>query len=134
MIRAKTRGLGSLRGRLQSYKGAQRKAVKEVMSDSLGEVRREARRNLRRNTNQGRSTGALADSVAVRLAADGLGGSVGTDLPHGRYLEFGTRRMAARPWLQPAFESLKPQLRRRLADALRSAGRAAARGRSARGE
>lgn len=70
----------------------------------------------------------MARSVTVRLDADGLGGSVGTDLAYGRYLEFGTRRMTARPWLQPAFESAKPRIRRRLADAVKKANRLAAGG------
>lgn len=32
---------------------------------------------------------------------------VGTNVKYGRYLEFGTSRMGARPWLIPKFEQLK---------------------------
>lgn len=33
--------------------------------------------------------------------------SVGTELPYGQMLEFGTTRMAARPWLLPAFRTAR---------------------------
>ena len=43
---------------------------------------------------------------------------VGTSIMHGRYLEFGTPRMLARPWLLPSFErarqGVETELRRRL--------------------
>ncbi len=48
-------------------------------------------------------TGRLASSIEI----EGLGKkvvSVGTAVMYGRYLEFGTRSMLSRPWLQPSFE------------------------------
>lgn len=64
-------------------------------------------------------TGRLRSSITtdlhdlVRLSA-----TVGTDVAYGRYLEFGTVNMAARPWLRPAYEKHVPefieQLRRLL--------------------
>jgi hypothetical protein len=61
----------------------------------------------------------LRDSLFVRLGHDGLSAEVGTDLAYGRDLEFGTRRLAARPWLRPAVEAAKPRIRARLRAALR---------------
>lgn len=49
-----------------------------------------------------RDTGALQASIEVNGPAeqgDAVFASVGTALEYGRYLEFGTSRMAARPWL-----------------------------------
>lgn len=46
-------------------------------------------------------TGALVASIQKSLLP--LAVTVGTSLDHGRYLEFGTSRMAARPWLRPSY-------------------------------
>jgi len=53
-------------------------------------------------------TGRLASSVRMVLptVAD-MTGTVGTAVKYGAYLEFGTSRMAARPWLLPSFERAK---------------------------
>lgn len=125
MIKARIVGQGSLGRRLRRRLQAQHASVGKAVTESLAEVQQLARRNLEGRSFSRRGTGALAKSVTARHDASGLGGSVGTDLSYGRYLEFGTRRMAARPWLQPAFESLKPQIRRRLIDAVRNANRIA---------
>lgn len=51
-------------------------------------------------------TGKLKGSLKmiVRKRGERTRANVGTDLPEGYWLEFGTSRMAARPWLLPAFE------------------------------
>ena len=49
-------------------------------------------------------TGALASSVQ-RVDDKKTTAAVGTGLGYGRDLEFGTKNMAARPWLFPALES-----------------------------
>lgn len=70
-------------------------------------------------------TGTLARSVAVEVrgGADAARGEVvvGTPLAYGGWLELGTRRIAAMPWLGPAFRSLAPLLRPRLRTALQRA-------------
>lgn len=57
-------------------------------------------------------TGRLAGSVRVVVSA--ATAEVGTDLEYGRYLEFGTQDMGARPWLNPALESQREGWLRRL--------------------
>lgn len=53
-------------------------------------------------------TGRLVSSVAIEPAtANVLVGRVGTNLEYGPWLEFGTRNMAPRPWLNPSFEKAK---------------------------
>lgn len=49
-------------------------------------------------------TGRLAAGVLMELPAGNMTGRVGTNVVYGEYLEFGTSRMAARPWLFPSFE------------------------------
>lgn len=64
-------------------------------------------------------TGRLAGAVAFELPRGETAiATVGTNLQYGRHLEFGTSRMAARPWLLPSFEKAKADvigtLRKRL--------------------
>lgn len=64
-------------------------------------------------------TGRLANSVDFNLPTAGrLTGEVGTNVIYGRYLEFGTSRMAARPWLLPSFEKAKVGVEARLKKAI----------------
>ncbi len=81
------------------------------------------------------ATGRLRAGVGVRLGADGLGATVGVHDASlagiAANLEFGTRTMAARPWLVPALEAARPEAEKRFREALAKAARkAAARGRS----
>lgn len=48
-------------------------------------------------------TGRLAASVEVEIKSK-MFRSVGTSVLYGPHLEFGTTRMAPRPWLTPSFE------------------------------
>ena len=52
-------------------------------------------------------TGGLAGSVALDIKGDGKTATVGTHLMHGKFMEFGTAKVAARPWLLPSFERAK---------------------------
>ena len=46
-----------------------------------------------------KQTGALRSSVAYTIDKTNLTAVVGSSLRYGRYLEFGTMKMAPRPWL-----------------------------------
>ena len=53
-------------------------------------------------------TGRLASNVESILATPAnIQAKVGTNIVYGAYLEFGTSKMAARPWLMPSFEKAK---------------------------
>ena len=56
-------------------------------------------------------TGELATNVRMdglqRATIASMMATVGTSIMHGVWLEFGTSRMAARPWLLPSFERAK---------------------------
>ncbi|WP_342150235.1 hypothetical protein [Methylorubrum sp. SB2] len=69
--------------------------------------------------------GQLVASLFFRVGGDRLSAMFGTALLYGRYLEYGTSRMAARPWLRPTFRTLEPQARQRIRDAVQAALRAA---------
>ena len=60
-------------------------------------------------------TGRLASNVRFELPSGGnMTGRVGTNIQYGAYLEFGTSRMEARPWLLPSFEKAKANVEKEL--------------------
>lgn len=72
-------------------------------------------------------TGRLRNSITHEVAEDGLSAVVGTNVEYAPYVEFGTRRMRARPFLFPALEEEVPAFRSRLRSALARAAQEAAR-------
>lgn len=52
-------------------------------------------------------TGTLIRGIETQEVNGGLGVLVGTNVEYGPYLEFGTSKIAARPWLRPAYERNK---------------------------
>jgi hypothetical protein len=57
--------------------------------------------------------GHLRGGVVFEIAADGLSSRVGIlkNVIYGLYLEFGTKKMAARPWLLATLKKVMPQLK-----------------------
>jgi HK97 gp10 family phage protein len=53
-------------------------------------------------------TGALRDSIKTEMVGD-LAAVVGSDLYYAVFVELGTRRMTARPFLTPAMETARVQ-------------------------
>lgn len=66
-------------------------------------------------------TGTLLRSVTYEVDEEKLEGRVGsvlTDPPYGAYLELGTSKMQPRPWLKPATEKSKENIKQILANAV----------------
>jgi len=59
------------------------------------------------------ATGQLRQSIKGTVEGEGrkVIGKVGTDKKYGPMLEFGTRNMAARPWLKISFEKALPKVK-----------------------
>lgn len=53
-------------------------------------------------------TGRLRSSIAEEVGrdAEGIVGRVGTDVVYGPFIEYGTRRMRAQPFLRPALDAV----------------------------
>ena len=63
------------------------------------------------NTDTGRLTGS------IKVVRKGRAFIVGTSLPYGYYLEFGTRKIIERPWLRPAVKLAIKDMPKKLAEA-----------------
>ena len=63
-------------------------------------------------------TGRLASSIRTDFSF--LSASVGSDLNYSTWLETGTPKMAARPWLQRTLEEQSPQIKKIVDDAIRN--------------
>ncbi len=135
-LKVSVKGMDRLARKLQRLQRDQRRALAEAVEESAEELRDELKDVLGREgagasapgTPPQSDTGRLADSLFVEIDADGLGARVGSDLDYAAHLEFGTTKMAARPWLQPTFERMKPKIVRRLAKAAKAGLRKTARG------
>ena len=57
-------------------------------------------------------TGYLANNILVNIDADGFGASVESRADYSSFLEFGTSKMAARPFMQPALEENRAKIKR----------------------
>jgi HK97 gp10 family phage protein len=58
-----------------------------------------------------KQTGRLLGSVAWEVDKNSLVGRVGTNLDYGRFLELGTQKMAARPWLRRALREMTARVK-----------------------
>ena len=56
--------------------------------------------------------GILASNIVLKIDTNGLGVDVESRADYSEGLEFGTSKMAARPFMQPALEENKPKIRR----------------------
>jgi HK97 gp10 family phage protein len=59
-------------------------------------------------------TGFLASNIHISRSPSGLSGAVESRAKYSEFLEFGTSKMAARPFLQPSAEEVRPKIRRKI--------------------
>lgn len=129
-LRVSLNGAGSLAARLDRLADRVEWAVQAAVEEGATDLRREARALLdvpgggvpsAPGEPPRRQTGALRDSVRIELAPDRLSATVGTNLDLGAHLEFGTRDIAPRPWLEPAARLARPKIQARIEAAVRQA-------------
>lgn len=58
-------------------------------------------------------TGFLANNIISKVATDGLSGEIISRADYSAFLEFGTSKMGARPFMQPSLEENRPKIRAR---------------------
>lgn len=104
-------------------------AVREAVARGLDIVAGEARANIIALRDPGRPLPSLlANSIATGIAEDGMSGTVsagGAIAPYAPFVEFGTTRAPAQPFLGPALATHAERIRRDIVTALGQAlGRA----------
>ena len=102
-IRSRLTGQDTARRGLARHTDRIRKALVAEIGDVAEAIRRDARAHL---DNAGirpvSRTGRLARSLRIQPSPGSLMARIATPLDYGTFLEFGTRRMPAYPWLGPA--------------------------------
>ena len=126
--------------RKQKYKGvegAYRQAIERIIRSGTQDTMNTAKQSIQSHGSSGRTytkynpkrthtasaagnppntdTGFLVSNISMKVDPSGLGGSVESRASYSAPLEFGTKNMQARPFLQPALESNKPNIRRKFA-------------------
>lgn len=91
-----------------------RVALAELLSSPNGAVGKDLTRRTIKVNNRAKQlcpvdTGRLRASISWRMERDGdqVVGVVGTNVEYAAYVELGTRRMSARPYLRPALEAAR---------------------------
>ena len=97
-------------------KMARTEVYKEVVKKNGAALQRTAQRKA--VFKKGYSTGATMRSIKPDLASNGLRAVVKANTDYSGYLEVGTRKMEAQPFMQPAFNEIQPKF----IDDLRRAG------------
>lgn len=97
-------------------KMARTEVYKEVIKKNGAALQSTAQRNA--VFKKGYSTGATKRSIKLDLANDGLRAVVKANTDYSGYLEVGTRKMEAQPFMRPALNEIQPKF----IDDLRRAG------------
>jgi HK97 gp10 family phage protein len=98
------------------------KCVRDEINATALEVTGEAKRRCPVDT------GRLRASIRPRFDTDGFAADVYTDVKYAPFIEYGTKRMRAQPFLFPAWESIRRAFLGRLRRCLDTAGARARRG------
>lgn len=97
-------------------KMARTEVYKEVIKKNGAALQKAAQRNA--VFKKGYSTGATKRSIKLDLASNGLRAVVKANTDYSGYLEVGTRKMEAQPFMRPALNEIQPKF----IDDLRRAG------------
>lgn len=133
MVKATLKGLTKFEGKLNKIKKAAQDAQFKALASTAFAIQRDAVQSIQRGPKSGETyvhgrkthtasapgeapasdTGNLAKGIRVKIDKDKAVAQVISHAPYSAHLEFGTSRMAARPFMGPAFHrnrNLAPQL------------------------
>ena len=107
MASIKVNGLEELQAKLK--KNVNMDDIKTVVQHNGENLDNEMKRQTSAAFVKGYSTGDTARSIMLSLADGGFTAKVGPGTDYAVYVEYGTRFMAAQPFIKPAFEVVKPK-------------------------
>lgn len=105
-----------------SMEQAIRAAANEI-TETAYSVEKTAKQNIRNNETV--DTGRLLGSVTTNIKQDGssIAAEIGTNVEYANYIEYGTHKMGAKPFLNPAFdletEGIENRIRQAISNAFR---------------
>lgn len=104
-------------GLLKALKGMSNlDKVRGVVKNHTGKLQRTAKRKA--VFTKGYSTGNLKRNITIGLEDGGLTGRVKADTDYSGYVEKGTRKMSAQPFMEPAVEDVAPDFIKALKEVL----------------
>jgi len=122
-IRTTTKRINKSRVVLGRYE----KQVKQIIAKGANDVRNTAVKNINAHGSSGRTygshtasapnnypntdTGYLANNIHVVIEPDGLGADIESRANYSEHLEFGTSKMAPRPFMQPSLEENRRKIK-----------------------
>jgi HK97 gp10 family phage protein len=113
MARVTIEGLDELRKQLVDAEKAIRAGLRDAVQESIDAIRNDARRDVPVDT------GKLRDSIEAAPGPSGLSGIVGTfGVHYAPFVEHGTSKRPARPFMLPAAERERRRLPDRISDAV----------------
>lgn len=118
------KGLDSLMAKLNAMGGDVLEALGEAIYTTTLIAISDAQVNIHNVTGDlGRS---IAQTSDINFTDDGVTAVVAANMPYAGYVEFGTTKMSARPYMKPAADAAKPVLEYTAKQQLRKAIRKAA--------
>lgn len=111
MISVQSASMASLMQKIELLESEIENAAYEAIMGGGDCIAEEARRRVRVQRRSGpKGESPLADSIELVEDRQELGVKVVALAPYARFVEFGTRRMAARPFMHPAALGVKNQI------------------------
>ena len=100
MISIKLQGIDKLKSIYANAANELADEVKDAITASAQAMADKARQ---------KSKGELQQSVTAQIADDGMSATISANEPYAPYVEYGTHKMGAEPFMNPAFEEEAPQ-------------------------
>ncbi len=113
-IKIAVNGVEETIAKLSAMNAKARKAVGQQIAESALNIQMGAKKRCPVRT------GALRNSITVDFYGK-MSAQIGPHMPYAPYVEYGTRKMAAQPYLFPAFEEERPKLEEGIKKAIEEA-------------
>lgn len=125
-LRVEIRGIDNLRDRLNNLRPRVRRATEQAVQES-GRAMERGMKSLAPV-----DTGALRDSIRHTVEGTTASAGPGREVDYAAFVEFGTSRMAAQPYVRPIAEAERHLFPERVRLAVRASLRSRGRGRGRR--